>query len=143
MLGTFWLLFGSHPRMLGLALRLALVNGMLVDVTQTFKYAFMIGLWFFTLVICHKKGFPRGIAVPSAWRRKWQPTPVFLPRESHGQRSLVGYSPRVAKSRTRLHFHFHFQPGPRVNTGGMNLSPTHSQKQSHLTKPSLEQPYSS
>ena len=27
------------------------------------------------------------------WRRQWQPTPVFLPGESHGQRSLVGYSP--------------------------------------------------
>ena len=27
------------------------------------------------------------------WRRKWQPTPVSLPRKSHGQRSLVGYSP--------------------------------------------------
>ena len=27
------------------------------------------------------------------WRRKWQPTPVFLPGESHGWRSLVGYSP--------------------------------------------------
>ena len=27
------------------------------------------------------------------WRRKWQPTPVFLPGESHGRRSLVGYSP--------------------------------------------------
>ena len=26
------------------------------------------------------------------WRRKWQPTPVFLPGKSHGQRSLVGYS---------------------------------------------------
>jgi len=26
-------------------------------------------------------------------RRKWQPTPVFLSRETHGQRSLVGYSP--------------------------------------------------
>ena len=26
-------------------------------------------------------------------RRKWQPTPVFLPVEFHGQRSLVGYSP--------------------------------------------------
>ena len=38
----------------------------------------------------------------NSWRRKWQPTPVFLPGESHGQRSLVGYSPRVAKSRTRL-----------------------------------------
>ena len=24
--------------------------------------------------------------------KKWQPTPVFLPGESHGQRSLVGYS---------------------------------------------------
>ena len=28
----------------------------------------------------------------SPWRRKWQPTPVFLPGKSHGQRSLVGYS---------------------------------------------------
>ena len=27
------------------------------------------------------------------WRRKWQPTPVFLPGESYGQRSLLGYSP--------------------------------------------------
>ena len=27
------------------------------------------------------------------WRRAWQPTPAFLPEESHRQRSLVGYSP--------------------------------------------------
>ena len=27
------------------------------------------------------------------WRRKWQPTSVFLPGESYEQRSLVGYSP--------------------------------------------------
>ena len=27
------------------------------------------------------------------WRRKWQPNPVFLPGEFHGQRSLAGYSP--------------------------------------------------
>ena len=26
------------------------------------------------------------------WRRAWQPTPVFLPGEFHGQRSLAGYS---------------------------------------------------
>ena len=32
------------------------------------------------------------------WRRKWQPTPAFLPGKSHGQRDLVGYSPWVAKS---------------------------------------------
>ena len=27
------------------------------------------------------------------WRKEWQPTPVLLPGQSHGQRSLVGYSP--------------------------------------------------
>jgi len=27
------------------------------------------------------------------WRRKWQPTPVFLPGKAHRQRSLEGYSP--------------------------------------------------
>ena len=26
------------------------------------------------------------------WRKKWQPTPIFLPGEFHGQRSLAGYS---------------------------------------------------
>ena len=33
---------------------------------------------------------------------KWQPTPVSLRGKSHGQRSLVGYSPQVPRSRTRL-----------------------------------------
>ena len=31
------------------------------------------------------------------WRRKWQPTPVFLPGKFHGQMSLVGYSPWCLK----------------------------------------------
>ena len=31
------------------------------------------------------------------WRRKWQPTPVFLPGEFHGQRSLEDYSPEGSK----------------------------------------------
>ena len=31
------------------------------------------------------------------WRRKWQPTPVFLLGKSHGQRSLADYSPRGYK----------------------------------------------
>ena len=31
------------------------------------------------------------------WRRTWQPTPVFLPGESYGQRSLAGYSPQGRK----------------------------------------------
>ena len=48
------------------------------------------------------------------WRSAWQPTPVFLPRESHGQRSLEGYSPRVAQSWTRwqqLSTHTHYWTG--------------------------------
>ena len=36
------------------------------------------------------------------WRRAWQPTSVFLPGESHGQRTLVGTVHRVAKSQTWL-----------------------------------------
>ena len=32
-----------------------------------------------------------------SWRRKWQRTPIFLPGKYHGQRSLVGYSPRGPK----------------------------------------------
>ena len=36
------------------------------------------------------------------WKRKGLPTPVFWPGKSHGQRSLVGYSPWVTKSQTRL-----------------------------------------
>ena len=42
-----------------------------------------------------------------SWRRKWQPTPVFLPGESQGRRSLVGYSPwgrKESDTTERLHF---------------------------------------
>ena len=35
------------------------------------------------------------------WRRARQPTPIFLPGECHGQRSLAGYSPQ-GHSQTRL-----------------------------------------
>ena len=46
------------------------------------------------------------------WRRQWHPTPVLLPRKSHGRRSLVGCNPWGRQSRARLSdftftFHFH------------------------------------
>ena len=44
-----------------------------------------------------RKRFEFSPWVEKIWRRAWQPTPVFLPRESHGQRSLVGCSPRGHK----------------------------------------------
>ena len=36
------------------------------------------------------------------WRRKWPPTPVLLPGEPQGQRSLAGYGPGGHRERTRL-----------------------------------------
>ena len=42
---------------------------------------------------CGRPGFDPWVGkIP--WRRAWQPTPVSLPGESHGQRGLAGYSPR-------------------------------------------------
>ena len=58
---------------------------------------------------CRRPGFDPWVR-KILWRRKWQPTPVFLPGESHGWRSLVGYSPRgreESDTTERLHFHFH------------------------------------
>ena len=43
-----------------------------------------------------RRGFdPQVGKIP--WRRAWQPTPAFLPGESHRQRSLAGYSPQGHK----------------------------------------------
>ena len=43
---------------------------------------------------CRRPGFDPWVGkIP--WRRKWKPTPVFLPGEFHGQRNLVGYSMRL------------------------------------------------
>ena len=50
---------------------------------------------------------PGTILLP--WRRQWHPTPVLLPGESHGWRSLVGYSPwghKESDTTEWLHFHF-------------------------------------
>ena len=53
------------------------------------------------------------------WRRKWQPTPLFLPGKVHGQRTLVGYSPWGCKEldmTEQLHFHFQFHLVAERNT---------------------------
>ena len=60
---------------------------------------------------CKRQGFnPWVREIP--WGRKWQPTPVFLPGKSHGQRSLEGYSPCGCKESdtaeyTHMHTHTH------------------------------------
>ena len=55
---------------------------------------------------CGRPGFEPWVGkIP--WRRKWQSTPGLLPRKSHWQRSLVGYSPwgrKESDTTERLHF---------------------------------------
>ena len=52
----------------------------------SFMYAIFIQQVFIKHLLCVR-----------IWRRAWQPTPVFLPGEFHGQRSLVSYSPQGCK----------------------------------------------
>ena len=62
-----------------------------------------------------------------SWRRKWQPTPVFLPGKSHGWRSLVGYSSWGCKESDmteRLHSLTHFLYSP-------NLTSIHDHRKNH------------
>jgi len=47
------------------------------------------------------------------WRRKWQPTPVFLTGKSHGQRSLAGYSEKGCKQSDATE---HTEPKPLFET---------------------------
>ena len=68
-----------------------------------------ICVMFKSIMPARDKGFPGGSVVENLpvmqehrlspwvwkipWRRKWQPTPIFLPGKSHGQRSLADYGP--------------------------------------------------
>ena len=73
------------------------------------QYSSVASLWVRQLSVrlqCGRAGFNPWVGkIP--WRRKWQPTPVLLPGESHGGRSLIGYSPWGRKdwdTTERLHF---------------------------------------
>ena len=73
---------------------------------------------------CRRRGFDPWVGeIP--WRRKWQPTPVFLPEESHGQRSLVGYSPWGHKEldiTECTHTHIHTHTHTRTHTNLLTLT---------------------
>ena len=63
------------------------------------------------------------------WRRAWLPTPVFLLEESHGQRSLVGYSPRGHKESgvTEVTSRTHSEPKSKILRLSLSiLRPKHS-----------------
>uniref|UniRef100_A0A452F3B8 T-complex 11 n=2 Tax=Capra hircus TaxID=9925 RepID=A0A452F3B8_CAPHI len=69
-------------------------------VLDTIPLASLVAQWKESSCLCRRCGNPWVRKIP--WRRKWQPTPVFLPGKSHRQRSMAGYSPRGHKSQTLL-----------------------------------------
>ena len=63
--------------------------------------ASLVAQWLRICLQCRRSRFDPWVGkIP--WRRKWQPTPVFLPGEAHGQRRLAGYSTWGHKSQTWL-----------------------------------------
>ena len=75
----------------------------LLSVTiDQFAFSRILYTWNYTLCIyfclasfthCNDFAIHSWCFIVMDWRRKWQPTPVLLPGKSHGQRSLVSYSP--------------------------------------------------
>ena len=81
-----------------------------------FSFSYLVFMFYFLVAQLVKspptmwETWVRSLIRKMLWRRKWQPTPVLLPGKSHGQRSLVGYSPwghKESDMTERLHFHFH------------------------------------
>ena len=77
--------------------------GLRVDTLGEVVYTYLVSTFFFKAFVAILFGLPCGLSSKESaynageagsipWRRKWQPTPVFLPRKSRGQRSLVGYT---------------------------------------------------
>ena len=74
------------------------------------------------------------------WRRAGQPTLVFLPGESHGQRSLVGYSPwgRKESDTTEAGMHTHTWSSHQYHIITIIIPPPPSCHRLHLTSPPRE-----
>ena len=82
------------------------------------------------------EGFPVGSVVESngrnpgsvpgllrfPWKRAWQPIPVFLPGDFHGQRSLTGYSPWGCKESNTTEVSEHGTASPQALKVAISLS---------------------
>ena len=88
-------------------------HGILLPLGEICQHLLFLNPWWLRREsVCLKRGRP-GFdpwvgKIP--WRRKWQPTPVFLPGKSHGRWNLVGYNPWGHKESDMTEWlHFHFQ----------------------------------
>jgi len=68
-------------------------SGKWIDKPQSYRVALVVKNLPANAGIIRSKHNIQSLVGRTLQRRAWQPTPVFLPGESHEQRSLVGYSP--------------------------------------------------
>ena len=68
------------------------VSGKIPHVTEWHRWVSLVLQWYRIYLQCRRPRFDPW-ARKILWRRKRQPTPLFLPGKSHGQRSLAGYNP--------------------------------------------------
>ena len=78
-----------------LSFHIVIFSTLLTSVFQSTYFCPFIKNWFFLTeqfrsIVQTYDNYPE--TVRNSWRRKWQPTPVFLPGKFEGQRSLAGYS---------------------------------------------------
>ena len=82
--------------------------------TERYSQASLVAQVINKCLQCRRQSFDPWVGkIP--WRGKWQPTPVFLPGKSHGQRSLVGYSEQGHKeSETTKRLRTYIQQNPNM-----------------------------
>ena len=74
----------------------------------------LVAQWWWIHLRCRRCGFDLWDGkIP--WRKKWQPTPIFLPGKSHGQRSLAGYSAWGGKESDTTKQQNHYNTSPFLN----------------------------
>ena len=87
------------------------MSAMMFSVPFTFKWASLVAQMIKNPLAMWETRVP-SLGWEDLWRRDWLPTPIFLPREYHGQRTLVGYSQwghKQSDTTERLSLHFTFK----------------------------------
>ena len=87
------------------------MSAMMFSVPFTFKWASLVAQMIKNPIAMWETRVP-SLGWEDPWRRDWLPTPIFLPREFHGQRTLVGYSQwghKQSDTTERLSLHFTFK----------------------------------
>ena len=89
-----------NPQIPGIRAVQAELGSVLADIYHHLLRASLVARWERICLPSRRRGFSPWVG-KSPWRRKQEPTPVFLPGKSHGQRNLAGYIQSMGSLRVR------------------------------------------